>query len=104
MMNEIIELKQLMEDISERCYCAEWAHNIEYEVWCFIQMGCKDTKCGMNVISGWELTRIKELAEKVGGWWIHTDMIDTYFGQAFILMDDWLDYYEYLSLNNIKDN
>lgn len=91
------QLRDLMGDISERCYCAGWMEGTEYRLWRFVVDPADDGEWGLTTIEPERREQLKELAETVGGWIIYREDNPRRRGKggnAFVLMDDWLDLYE----------
>ncbi len=100
-MNEIYELKKKMEEISERCWSAGWIVGLEFKLWDAITKG-KPTNYGWGKITKSDISELKRLHKKVGGWWalphilqveerdipILTDM----YIETFMSTEDWLAY------------
>jgi len=109
-MKTIWDLKNLMIRISERCYCAGWIDDLEFELWKFVCQAEQSKKYdkiewGQDEITGEELKLLKEMSEKLQGWWIFNleeerdenyNFIKNigYAGLAFIPLHGWEEYYE----------
>jgi hypothetical protein len=96
-MIKTFELKEFMEELSERCYCANWLDDLEFTLWRFVQEALKEgflnnKEWGQGIIHSWELNKLWNLANEAGGWWVwfETD----YNGNVFISLKDWIEYYE----------
>lgn len=60
-------LCELLEAISEDCYCAGWLDDVEHSVWAML--GSKEpVEFGMGSVSLAGLARAKELSKSIGGW------------------------------------
>jgi hypothetical protein len=109
MCKKIIELKELMEEISERCCCASWMVDLEFTLWKFVQEALKDgfqkdKEWGQNTIKSFELNKLWNFAHEVNGWWIfnlETEKDEQgnfkrfigWNGEAFVLLKDWEEYF-----------
>ena len=89
------ELRDVMNGISEDCYCAGWMIGLEYAIWNALQSG--DRKYGMGEIDENELERCRVLSSELDGWiiWIDDLEIDDLpvneWGPYFVSMGDWLE-------------
>jgi len=81
----------MMQDISEKYYCAQWLDRFEYSLWEWIN---KDPlvpiKWGQGTIPASKLMEIKETMELAGGWWT---WIDDY-GEVFLPLETWIEIYK----------
>lgn len=95
--NPIWELKELMEEISQRCYSAGWLDTLSTDLWFMIQDGAKTRDYGYDEVQDWEIVKLKNLSSKAGGWWNWVEIIDKnqilhFSGEVFIPISDWNSY------------
>jgi hypothetical protein len=86
------ELGQLMSDISEEAFCARWMDQLEYDLWEAINGGRRKygLKYGQITLSDEQITRLRELSSRLGGWvWFNDDL-----GSEFIEIERWRVMYE----------
>lgn len=86
-MNELTDeakdLELLMSDISEVAYCAGWMNKLEYDLWRITLQGSQPY--GQTIISPQEISRLKKLSARCGGW----IRFDDKFGETFVTFDEW---------------
>jgi hypothetical protein len=82
-MRAAVELRDLMSEISERCYCAGWLIGTETALWRVIRGG--NPEWGMGGISPDEVVAMKRLSQACDGW-IYFDNTN---GQTFIPLGEW---------------
>jgi len=87
-LSAAVRLTGEMSDISEERYAAGWMSNCEYDIWQALNTP------GSN--SWWGLDddvkkRLRELSDKCGGWIV---WCDTYRGEKWVPMAEWLKMYE----------
>ena len=112
-MTNIYELYEMISDISERCYFAGWMGDIEFILWNAIENGCKSFDYGGSEVKSEELKKLKELAEKVNGWWTWAEILKRYKDQSlgdgtfytndfcvFVSLYDWKNIFKIWKLNN----
>jgi len=93
-MNDVKKLLTMMEEISERCYCAQWLNGLEYTIWKFVQDDCKTVKWGQSTILRSELNKIRKLANKTGIWWIWIeDKLYNLCDNVMVPIDTWKNHY-----------
>ena len=67
-------LAKFMSDISEKCYCAGWMHNLEYTLWKSVLYG--EMKYGRDIISSNEISELIRLAKECNSWIIFDELND----------------------------
>jgi len=91
-MTKIEELEQIMVNLSERCYCAQWLDGIEFVLWDFVEECRKkeweDKDWGQNKIKAWELLRLYKLSKEVDGWWFWLEDV----GKCFTSRENFKEY------------
>ena len=76
-------LAKHMSNISEDCYCAGWLSGLEYSLWDFMVDG--PGEWGMGEVSVSDVTRLRELSAKAGGWIVWRAGV----GETFVQLADW---------------
>ena len=72
MVNSIYELRDMIGEISYRCYIASWYVGIEFELWDLIEKYPDlpdEIELGISSVSKEEIKKLKELAEETNGFW-----------------------------------
>jgi hypothetical protein len=59
----------LMETLSERCWCAGWEIDLEYNLWAVMH---GDSPAGYGMFPD-ELDDLRVLSERIGGWIVRND-------------------------------
>lgn len=71
------QLLNLMQDISERCYCAGWMTGLEIYLW-----GVVEGRAGLNYGQSWitenEVSELKRLSKLANGWWKWEDNAEVF--------------------------
>ena len=105
---KVSKLLDLMSDISERCYCAQWLSDLEFDLWKIIL----DYRCGKikgNVSYGQsevtieEIKELVKLSEESNGWWAWIEgdyetisgkrQMTKLYGNVFIELYTWNRYF-----------
>ena len=95
--NSIWELKELMHDLSEDMWFAQWYENMNGEdisilLWEAITKGRKIEGMAKDLTRE-GIRKLKDLHEKAGGWWAFV-MIGKSYKYIFMPTEDWIKYYE----------
>lgn len=90
-----ISLRDFMSELSEDYYCAGWEMNLEYDLWGIINKDIPNSY-GLGELKDDEITKLKDLNQKCGGWWIWYEDPDDKFnsGELFITTEEWLELYK----------
>lgn len=67
--NDIGEILEVIQEISERTWCSTWMDDIEFILWGAMQEG-EDFEYGGTIIKKWELMRLTQLS-KEHRYWVH---------------------------------
>jgi hypothetical protein len=78
-------LVQMMGDISEDCWFAEWMHDLEFILWDAMTTG--KMSFGWGMVKERDLIRMKHLHEVAGGWWIWAEGEEN---RRFVTTEEWL--------------
>ena len=78
-------LGRMMANLSEDCWCAVWLRDLEFTLWETLTAGGRDF--GWGRIEERDITRMKNLHERAGGWWIWVKGEDC---QRFVTTEEWL--------------
>ncbi|HEY9015153.1 MAG TPA: hypothetical protein VIM84_08840 [Gemmatimonadales bacterium] len=89
-------LRRLMNEISERYYCAGWLDGLEYALWARV-IGDQPPHFGMGTISGYELRELARLSQRAGGWWYWSD---EQRDKVFAPLEEWTMIYAALDLSD----
>jgi hypothetical protein len=68
-------LRNLMEDISERCYCAGWLLGLEYALY-GIAFEARPKRFGQDDVTDDEAIELRRLAQASDSWWHWPDGVD----------------------------
>jgi hypothetical protein len=91
------QLRELMSDTSELHHCAGWMDGTEYRLWRFVVDSADDGEWGLYKLEPELRTKLKELAERAGGWIIYAEdsaRPRDREGNSFVPVQDWLDLFE----------
>lgn len=83
-------LRTLMENISERCYCAGWMRGLEEVCWMASRMDVRPgepIRYGQDEITPLERDALRQYAERAGGWWYWGDYAAD--GPVFLTTEQW---------------
>ena len=72
MTNEIYKMKNIISEISERCFCAGWLMDIEFYLWDLIEKYPdipEEIEFGQGTILKNEIKQLKDLAIECDGFW-----------------------------------
>lgn len=88
-----LELLDIMEYFSEKCYCAGWQIDWEYLLQDKINQNKTHAKIrvGTEILDRSLFVKLEELSQQAGGWWIWDRK---YLEVVFIPSSDWLHKYE----------
>jgi hypothetical protein len=78
-----IQLANLMNDISERCYCAAWMTDLEYVLWDAVINGQR--KYGHGFITPHEIDELKKLSKACNAWIYFDDEVE----ETAVTLDTW---------------
>jgi hypothetical protein len=81
--NDQRALAEAMSDLSEAGYHAGWMAGLEYDLWRILLTG--GISYGQHEVSQGDISRLRDLAEKCGGWIVFDD--DK--GEIFVPMVEW---------------
>lgn len=89
------ELRQLMSDISENCYCASWLMGLEYTLWSFATDPStrRGTDWGQDSVSEGEIGELRRLSAECDGWIVfdtEAPITKTCLGETWVPLDKWL--------------
>ncbi len=90
------ELADLMQEISEDCYCAGWISGLEYALWSFVLYPSGPRNYGQRGVSLADIERLDKLSQEIGGWihWLDSEEAPHQdWGEYFIPMDQWIEMY-----------
>jgi hypothetical protein len=79
-----LKLQELMSDISEELWFAEWLIGTEDALWSAVQGGA--SRWGIGLVTKEQVNQLQRLSKQAGGWWYW----DNGHGCTFIRMTDWL--------------
>ena len=82
----VAELIRRMSDISEDHYAASWLNELEFDLWKMVSKSGSPTYANLSGVTEDDLTALRVLSEKIGGW-IHWNGD----GTGFIPMAEWLE-------------
>lgn len=82
------QLRDLMSDISERCWYAGWLEGTEFVLWGAVTGGARTW--GHGTITEEDIARLEALSEIAGGWIAWNDDRDE---EECVPMEEWLDRY-----------
>ena len=73
-MKDLMRQKEIMEEISQRCYCAVWLEDLEYILWNQVinfknNKVKKDIPWGQSEIKLEEIKQLHTLSNKTQLWW-----------------------------------
>ena len=82
------QLRELMSEISEDCWCAAWLNGLEYSLWAMVKGA--DRKFGMDEVRKHEVDELRRLSAECGGWWVWSEANGE---EVFAPMAEWLGMY-----------
>ena len=95
-----LKLLCLMQYLSDYCYMAGWAINLEFEVWEIVQEDSNTShELGFQILDPETINLIESLAEKSGGFWIHKD-----HNLQFIPLNEWRKLFNSCTIEDNKYN